>query len=60
MDGFDIEIQYLDDQLTAGEITQAEYNRRFGELERERRDEAEGAAQEAADRAYRETLQDWY
>jgi hypothetical protein len=49
------EEESLSKQLDAGEISLAEYNNEMRELQREER----GAAQETAERAYRETLEDW-
>ena len=53
---FDREIEELERQLDAGEITSKEYWKEVHELQRDYR----AAAEEAAEQAYRDTLDSWY
>ncbi len=55
MDQFDREVEDLDRQLEEGCISQAEYNETMRDMERDYRD----AAHEAADQAYRTELGYW-
>lgn len=50
MDQFDREEKQLSEELEAGEITVAEYNREMAKLQRYYRETAEEASQEAYDR----------
>jgi hypothetical protein len=56
MNQFEQESAYLDDQLTEGAISLREYNKQLSDLERDYR----CAAEEAAEDAYRDALDEWY
>lgn len=55
MSQFDREEQQLSDDYNAGLITREEYNRRMRELQRDYRD----AAAEAAEQAYDREMSNW-
>jgi hypothetical protein len=45
--------------LNCGLLSPAEFNKQMRELQRDMRDEMLGAAEEAADRAYRDECERW-
>lgn len=53
---FEREEQALEDELASGQITQAEFHEQMRDLERDYRDAAHEAAQDAYDRE----LEDWF
>jgi len=55
MDDFEQEEQYLEDQLSSGEIGMAEYNKEIQKLQREYR----SCANESAQSAYDEEMGRW-
>ncbi len=53
------EEQALYDSYERGEISQAELNRAVRELYRDMQDDMRGAAEEAAEHAYRDEIERW-
>lgn len=56
MTQYEREEQQLEDDLSEGRISQAEFNKQQREMERSYRDEMRGVAEEAAERAYNDVM----
>lgn len=59
MNWYDRELETLDRDLANGTLTQTEYNQSLRDLEREYAESAREAAENAAERAYRDTLENY-
>lgn len=59
MNQFEREEQQLADDYNAGLLTIEQYNKAMRELQREWRDAARGAAEDAAEQAYRDEIEQW-
>lgn len=53
---YEREAEQLERDLREGLITPAEYNKQVRDMERDMRDEMRGAAEEAAERAWNDTM----
>lgn len=56
---YEREEEQLERDLHEGRITQAEYNKQLRDMQRDYRDEMRGMAEEAAERAYNDTMERW-
>lgn len=59
MNQYEREEQQLEDDLHSGRISQAEFNQQAREMERDHRNELRGMAEDAAERAYNDTMGGW-
>ena len=59
MNQYEREEEQLERDLAEGRISSAEYSRQLREMQRDYRDEARGAADEAAERAYQDEIGRW-
>lgn len=59
MNQYEREEEQLEQDLRSGLVTQAEYNKLLRDMQRAMRDEARGAAEDAAERAYRDEMERW-
>lgn len=60
MNQWEREEEQLERDLREGHITPADYNRKLREMQRDQQDEARGAAEDAAERAYNNTMDGFY
>ena len=59
MNQYEREEEQLEQDLRSGLATQAEYNKLLRDMQRAMQDEARGAAEDAAERAYRDEMERW-
>lgn len=59
MNQYEREEEQLERDLREGLISQAEYNKQLRDMQRDYRDEMRGLAEDAAERAYNDTMGDW-
>ena len=59
MNQYEREEEQLEQDLRSWLVTQAEYNKLLRDMQRAMQDEARGAAEDAAERAYRDEMERW-
>ena len=59
MTQYEREEEQLERDLREGKISQAQYNKELRDMQRDYRDEMRGLAEDAAERAYNDTMGGW-